>query len=90
MFTEEQKKEIQHTRELIATLARMQDKIYQQLVKDLGFLKYFEEKESLEYTGKEHLNPEQYLFDLVYNTTDLNFEDGVKLIERKVNEYNLA
>lgn len=90
MFTDSQIKEIRHVQELISTLSRMQDKLYKQLIEEIGFSKYLEDKESFEYTGKEHINPEQYLFDLVYNESGEDFTKKLELIKRKIDEYSLA
>lgn len=69
--------EIKHAKEVVATLSRMQDRIYEQLVEDIGLSKYFEDNEDLE----------GYLFDIVYNSEDNSEEIDKDIAEL---EYRLS
>jgi hypothetical protein len=65
--------EIKHTKALVTTLSRMQDRIYKQLVEDLGLSKHLE----------------GYLFDMVYNSTASNEEldKDIEVLEQRMNRY---
>jgi hypothetical protein len=92
-LTKEQVEEIRHVREVVATLKRMQDRVYSQLLEDLGFKAYVEEENSTgdEYSGKEHLNPEKWLFDIVYNLDDAEkFSQEIAKLENKIKQYAAA
>lgn len=71
--------EIKHAKEVVATLSRMQDRIYKQLVEDIGLSKYLEDNEDLE----------GYLFDMVYNSTASSEEidKDISILEQRVNKY---
>ena len=82
--------EIRHAREVVATLKRMQDRIYSQLLDDLGFKAYAEEENATgdEYSGKEHLNPERWLFDIIYNLDDdKQLSQKIETLENKIEQY---
>jgi hypothetical protein len=74
-LTKENIAEIKHVREAVATLARMQNRLYQQLLKDLDI--------------KEEHKAEGYLFDLIHNPSD-NPDEDIELLEKKMNECVLA
>ena len=79
-LTEEHIKEIKHAREVIGTLHRMQDRIYNQLIKDIGFDVY--EKE-------DSYSPEAWLFDIVHNNHLEDIDPYLEKLETKIEEYQL-
>jgi hypothetical protein len=92
-LTKEQVEEIRHVKEVVSTLQRMQDRIYSQLLDDLGFKAYIEEEKATgdAYSGKEHLNPEKWLFDIVYNLDDVEqFSQEIAKLENKIKQYAAA
>ena len=74
--------EIKHAKEVIATLSRMQDRIYKQLLEDIGLSKYLEDNEDLE----------GYLFDIVYNSEvgSEEIDKDITALEQRVNKYAKA
>ena len=74
-LTKENIDEIKHVREAVATLARMQNRLYQQLLEDLNM--------------KEAHEAEEYLFDLIHNPSEDRDKD-IELFEKRVNECELA
>ena len=71
-FTKTNIEEIRNVRQAVAALARMQDRLYRQLIEDIGFNKYPE--------------LENHLFDLVYNPSD-NLDKDIAVLEQRTHKY---
>jgi hypothetical protein len=79
-LTKENIAEIRHAREVISTLQRMQDKIYDQLIKDIGFDVYEKENSS---------SPEAWLFDIVFNKNIDDLSKCIETLKEKIEQYSL-
>jgi len=80
-LTKENITEIQHAREVISTLQRMQDKIYNELLKEIGFDAYKKE---------DSHSPEAWLFDIVFNNNIDDMNKCIETLKEKVEQYSLA